>query len=195
MKSLLIISSLWQSETQHLQLYVRRLSRIEARLFCLAPSVLAAQVKKVLLFSYILGDLSVQLLGCTTKVSEICNNNQLILIYYRLYKVFFRRNHLLAWKPTLFSWCGPFCEDSLSHHAFTWISSGCFQTRREATNRCTSMDLSVSVGPARDRWPACHISPAATYPPTLNLPHKGDRWWKQQGSALLLQLCTARWRK
>lgn len=76
---------------------------------------------------------------------------------------------------THFQLCGRFCEDSHCHQALTWISSGCFQTRREVANRCSSMDLSVSVSPARDCWPSRPVSPAATSEPTLNLQNKNDR--------------------
>lgn len=76
----------------------------------------------------------------------------------------------LTRRPVLFSRCGLFCEDSLRHHALTWISSGCLQTRREASNRCTSMDLSVSASPGRDCWPARHVWPAATSASTLKPP-------------------------
>lgn len=118
---------------------------------------------------------STQLPGCTKQDSETCNNNQLSLIYNKCQMVLLRKNHFLIWKHTLYPLCVPFCEDSTCHQALTWISSGCFQTRSGAANRCTSIDLSVSVSPARDCWPARRDSPAATSVPTLNLQNKNDR--------------------
>lgn len=98
---------------------VRGLPGTEAHLGTMTESVLAAQLKKIRLSSYILGYLSVQLPGCTTKVSETYNNNQFSHICYKLWMVPFTTR-----RPALFSWRWPFCEDSLSpcsHAEFLWV--------------------------------------------------------------------------
>lgn len=59
--------------------------------------VLGAEVKQILLISYIRGNLSTQVPGCTKWDSETCNNNHLSLIYYKL---LLRKNHLLIWRHT-----------------------------------------------------------------------------------------------